>query len=118
MPAARKFIGEWEAESSASRPFVTVKIFGKPAKLYISPGFRHIRKERHILDMARRFRFLPCVEELLMESEEEPIPTHDGNLMLERKAPTKERFRVVIGRGEIEEGQQTYMLVTFYPVTE
>jgi hypothetical protein len=58
------------------------------------------------------------VRELLAESEEKPVSTKDGNLMLEGKAPTKELFRVVIGLGEIEDGEQTYKLVTFYPVTE
>jgi hypothetical protein len=118
MPSANRFLREWEAESSKSRPHVTVKCFGEPAKVFIGPGFRHIRKERHILDVARRFRFLPCVKELLTESEERPVPTRDGNLMLEGRAPTKERFRVIIGKGEIEEGIETYKLVTFYPVTE
>lgn len=116
MPAAQRFIEQWESESTG-RPHVMVRCFGEPLrKVYIKPGFRHMRQQRNILDIARRFRFLPCVKELLVESTEEPADTRDGNLMLEGKAPTKELFRVILGRGEPECGQETYKLITFYPV--
>jgi len=118
MPAAQRFIRKWEAETPDGAPFVTVKCFGEPAKVFIGLAFRHIRRQRHILDVARRFRLLPCVKELLEESTDIPVPTGDGNLMLEGKAPTKELFRVILGEGRLEGGARTYMLVTFYPLTK
>jgi hypothetical protein len=119
MPAAYEFIRVWQAECSGSHPHVLVKCFGEPRiKVYIEPGLRHVDEKRYVPNIARRYRFLPCVKELLTESEERPVSTKDGNLMLEGKAPTKERFKVVIGPGAIEDGQQTYKLVTFYPVTK
>ncbi|MBV6342313.1 hypothetical protein [Candidatus Magnetobacterium casense] len=111
IPAALLFIDQWEAESAGERPFVTVKCFGEPATVFIGPGFRHIRESRNILDVARRFRFLPCVKELLTETTEAPDRTRDGNFMLEGKAPTNEIFRVILG-----EGPDGYRLITFYPV--
>jgi hypothetical protein len=117
MPGAQEFIERWESESTG-RPYVMVSCFGLPRrKVFLKPGFRHMREQRNILDVARRFRFLPCVKELLIESTEEPIPTRDGNLMLEGKAPTKEIFRVILGKGDNEDGQTTYKLITFYPVS-
>lgn len=119
MPAAYEFIRKWQAECPGPHPHVFVTFFGEPlSKVYISPGLRHVDTKRYVPNIARRYRFLPCVKELLMESEETPLPTKDGNLMLEGKAPTKEEFRVVLGMGTIEDGRQTYKLVTFYPVTE
>ncbi|MBM3299291.1 MAG: hypothetical protein FJY85_04990 [Deltaproteobacteria bacterium] len=111
MPGALQFIKDWEAETAGGRPFVTVKCFGQVAKVFIGPGFRHIRESRNILDVARRFRLLPCVRELLMETTEEPVRTRDRNLMLEGKAPTNELFHVILG-----EEREGYRLITFYPV--
>lgn len=119
MPAAYEFIKNWQAECPGQHPYILVKCFGKPLrKVYINPGFRHVDTKRYVPNIARRYRLLPCAKELLKESKETPVLTRDGNLMLERKAPTKERFRVVIGNGEVEGGRQTYKLVTLYPVTK
>jgi len=119
MPAAYEFIKNWQAECPGPHPYVLVKCFGEPLrKVYLNAGFRHIDTKRYVPNIARRYRLLPCVKELLEESEDPPILTRDGNLMLEGKAPTKERFRVIIGSGRIEDGCQTYRLITFYPVTE
>ncbi len=119
MPAARHFITEWKGESPGAHPFVEVKCFGEPLqKVFIASAFLHIEDKRFLPNIARRYRLLPCVRELLKESTERPEPTQDGNLMLEGKAPTKETFRVIIGRGMIEPGLDGYKLVTFYPVTK
>ena len=118
MPAARDFIQNWEAQCGGQRLHVRVKFFDEPTKVYINPAFRHIRRQRYILDVARRMRLLPCVKELLEESTDTPSKTVDGNLVLEGKTPTKEEFRVILGYGKIEAGGQTCNLVTFYPVTK
>lgn len=119
MPAAYEFIRQWQAQCPGPHPHVLVKCFGEPLrKVYINPGLRHVDSKRYVPNVARRYRLLPCVKELLMESEEVPTVTQDGNLMLEGKAPTKEEFRVILGIGQIEDGQQTYKLVSFYPVSK
>lgn len=119
MPAAYEFIERWKAETPGKHPCVEVRCFGEPRqRVFIASAFRHIDYKRFVPNIARRYRFLPCVRELLMESTDSPVPTRDGNLMLEGKAPTKETFRVIIGEGEIEPGLTGYKLVTFYPVTK
>lgn len=119
MPAAYEFIKEWQAECPGPHPYMLVKCFGEPpSKVYIGTGLRHVDTKRYVPNIARRYRLLPCVKELLTESTETPVPTRDGNLMLDGKAPTNERFRVILGWGRIEAGRQTYKLVTFYPLSK
>lgn len=114
-----RYIKNWQAECPGPHPYILVKCFGEPlSKVYIISGFRHVDTKRYVPNIATRYRLLPCVKELLAESEETPIPTRDGNYLLEGKAPTNERFRVILGMGHIEAGRQTYKLVTFYPVTK
>jgi hypothetical protein len=119
LPIAYDFIAAWEAETACTgdRPHIMVKCFGEPRrKVFIDAAFRHI-DHKFVPNIARRYRLLPCVRELLMESTEKPVPTRDGNLILEGKAPTKEVFRVILGAGEEEDGHVTYKLLTFYPVS-
>lgn len=110
LPAANELITEWERECGDQRLHVIAKCFDNPTKVFVGPGLRHIRQDRHILDSARRLRFLPCVKELLAESTDTPIPTKDGNYLLRGRAPTGEYFRVILGWDA-----EGYRLVTFYP---
>jgi len=112
LPAADKFIVDWSSESPPEqRPYVVVRCFGKTDLVFIEPAFRHVREKRDLLDVARRLRFLPCVRELLEQTAEIPVATRDGNFMLEGKAGTGERFRVILGLDK-----EGYSLISFYPI--
>lgn len=69
-------------------------------------------------NIARRYRFLPCVKELLEECTEPPSPTKGGGLMLKGHAPPYgEIFAVIIEENaEIESGAYGNRLSTFYPI--
>jgi hypothetical protein len=112
LPAADEFIAEWLSESPPEqRPCVEVKCFGKTDQVFIEPAFRHIREKRHLPDVARRLRFLPCVKELLEQTTDTPVTTNSGSFMLEGKAGTGERFRAILGLDK-----EGYSLISFYPI--
>ena len=125
LPLARVFIDDWKALFTDRQIYVDLKCFPEPTLLYVNSGFRHIEgagkgsRKPSPAQIARRYRFLPCVRELLENSMETPKPTRDLNLMLEGKAnPYNEIFRVIIGMGELPTGKYGYRLVTFYPSTK
>jgi hypothetical protein len=118
LPYAYKFIEEWESETPEPH-YVEVKCFGAPARqVFISPAFSHIKAKANFPNIARRYRFLPCVKELLQESAFTPF-LKAGSYLLEGKAPPYgELFLVVIEQhAEITPGFYGLRLSTFYPLT-
>jgi hypothetical protein len=125
LPIAKAFIENWKAQFTDRQIYVDLKCFPEPTLLYVNSGFRHIEGANERLrkpspaQIARRYRFLPCVRELLENSKETPEPTRDGNLMLSGKTePYNERFKVIFGIGELPTGKYDYKLITFYPVAK
>ncbi len=119
ISAAHEYIGKWQASLPGPNPYVQVKCFGvPPQRVYINNAFRYI-DTKSPGDIARRYRFLPCVEELLRESTDPPTLGRRGNLMLEGQALTfKEKFFVIIeNNAEIAPGLYGYRLANFYPST-
>jgi hypothetical protein len=115
-----EFIDQWRAESMGPNPYVEVRCFGNPSqRVYINNAFRYI-EEKAPEDIARRYRFLPCVRELLKESSDPPTAGRRGNLLLEGQAPPfKEKFIVIIeNNAKIGPGLYGYRLVNFYPRTD
>ncbi|MEI7451354.1 MAG: hypothetical protein WCJ75_17225 [Desulfomonile sp.] len=92
---ARKFIEEWRSECSGSRPHARVKFLGKKQRVFIDDFHYHI-EAKSMKDMTGRYRLLPCVKELLKHSTDEPSQTEDGNLMLQGRTPTGDKFIVII----------------------
>lgn len=45
MRLATEFVMKWERESFPEAPYVFLKWFEQPAKLFLSEGFRHIREK-------------------------------------------------------------------------
>jgi hypothetical protein len=69
MPAAYEFIERWKGETTGKHPYVQVRCSGEPAqRVFIAPVFLHIDQKRYVPNIAWRYRFLPCVRELLMNS--------------------------------------------------
>lgn len=116
LPAAYEFVTRWKAETPAPHHYVLVKCFGEPRRqVFINRVFKHI-EGKHPKDIARRYRFLPCVKELLEESTETPVPTRTGALLLAGKAaPYKETFAVIIAEVQVAPGVFDYSLETWYP---
>ena len=118
IPVARQFIKNWKASFPGGQIYVELQCFKEPKILYVNSGFRHIQKEsRSPAAIAKRYRFLPCVRELLEKITQAPEPTKDGNLMfLGKTAPYNELFKVILGVGELPRGGYGYKLITFYPI--
>lgn len=121
IPAAYAFIEKWQAETPEPHHYVTVKCFGKPyQKVFINSAFVHTERKKNPRNLARRYRFLPCVKDLLMNSEDTPLPTLDGHLFLVGKAPPyNEVFKVILSSYPVRlapelEGRN---LISFFPVT-
>lgn len=113
-----EFIDNWRRETPGPNPYVEVKCLGNPPQtVYINPAFSYIGRKQDKRDIARRYRLLPCVKELLKKSTDTPARGTRGNLMLEGQAPPfKERFFVCIeDNGEVAPGLYGYKLVNFYP---
>lgn len=120
LPEAYRFRDEWKRETPGLHPYVTVKCFGEPFQVvFINPAFKHI-EELEIRNVARRYRFLPCVKELLEECAEVPEPTPKGGLLLKGQAPPYgEGFAVIMeADAEIASGLYGYRLSTFYPLSK
>jgi hypothetical protein len=120
LKTAYQFRDEWKRETPGPHHYIQVKCFGNPPqKVFISPAFRHI-EELAPRNVARRYRFLPCVKELLMECTNRPAPTKRGSLLLKGLAPPYgEVFAVIIEENaEIAPGLYGYRLSTFYPVSK
>ncbi len=118
---AYQIIDEWQRESPGPNPYVVVRCFGDPPqRVYINPAFDYIERKQQRKDIARRYRLLRCVKELLKESPDIPVQGRRGNLMLEGQAPPfKERFFVCIeDSGEVAPGLYGHKLVNFFPRTE
>ncbi|AFM24072.1 hypothetical protein Desti_1359 [Desulfomonile tiedjei DSM 6799] len=130
LPIADEFIRRWREECSERNLYVETRCFGYPVRVYIEPAFRDIgyplREDRRNGDKsnwnkARRYRFLPCVRELLLNSEVPPIVNDRNNsLVLLGKANHRPRecFKVIIKEGEPEPGLYGYFLATFFPVDD
>ncbi len=123
LPLAKDFIENWKAQFSDRQIYIDIRCFPIPTLLYVNSGFRHIEGVNEKFrkpspgQIARRYRFLPCVRELLENSTHVPDPTRDGNLMLSGKAePYNEKFKVIFGLGELPTGKFGHKLITFYPV--
>ena len=118
LPAAYEFIKTWKAESPGPPHYVLVKCFGRPyQKVFIDSAFEHI-ENKSAGNIARRYRFLPCVRELLLECGETPAVTRGGSLRLEGKAPPyNEIFTVILEATEAPTGEHGRRLVTFYPIS-
>lgn len=117
LAGAYQFIDEWRSENPGTNPYVEVKCFGDPPqRVYINPAFRYI-EGKHRRDVARRYRLLPCVKELLKESTDTPVRGIRGNLILKGQAPPfKEKFFVCIeDNAEIAPGLYGHKLVNFFP---
>lgn len=121
IPAAYAFIEEWRSETPEPHHYVTVKCFGRPyRKVFINAALIHTEQKKNPRNLARRYRFLPCLKDLLTNSEETPEPTRDGNLALIGKAPPyNERFKVILASYpvELEPGLEGHNLISFFPVT-
>ncbi len=107
---AHEFIRRWREESRGSRSYVRVKCLGLKGKVFIDDFHYHIEAKGG-RNMTGRYRLLPCVRELLRKTMDTPMPTKDGNLMLEGITPEGATFRVII-RPEKKGG----CLQSFYPV--
>ena len=107
---AHEFIRRWRAESRGSRPYVRVKCPGLNGKVFIDDFHYHIEAKGG-RNKTGRYRLLPCVKKLLRKTTDTPIPTKDGNLMLEGITPDGSEFRVIV-RPEKKGG----CLQSFYPV--
>jgi hypothetical protein len=118
LPSAYQFIREWKRRTPPPHHFVLVRCFGEPpVPVYINGAFKHVER-KSARDIARRYRFLPCVKELLEESEETPISTKTGTLLLEGKAaPYNETFAVILEETLIAPGLAGVCLKTWYPIT-
>lgn len=117
IDAAYLFIRDWRRQTPGPNPYIEVKCFGEPPqRVYINPAFHYI-EAKHAGEIARRYRFLPCVQELLSNSTDTPGRGGRGNLMLEGQAPPfKEKFVVCIeDNGEVAPGLYGHKLVNFYP---
>ncbi|MFH1113639.1 MAG: hypothetical protein V1792_06925 [Pseudomonadota bacterium] len=126
LSAAYEFIKEWKAETPGPYHYLEVKCFGMSyQKVFIDPAFDHIERRRQRIkadpkNIARRYRLLPCVKDLLMNSEDTPEPTRDGNLFLVGKAPPyNELFRVILSSFPVTlaPGLEGYNLISFFPLT-
>jgi hypothetical protein len=106
---AREFIAKWRKESSGSKPYVRVKCLGLNGKVFIDDFHYHI-EAKDDRNMIARYRLLPCVKELLRKTRDKPIPTQNGNLLLDGLTPTGNRFRVII-----RPGKSGGCLQSFYP---
>jgi len=121
IPAAYEFIEAWQSETPEPHHYVEVKCFGEPyRKVFINSAFGHTEQKKDPYNLARRYRFLPCVRELLMNSEDTPERTRDGNLALVGKAPPfNEQFKVILSSYPVrlEPGLEGYNLISFFPLT-
>lgn len=121
LPAAYRFIEEWQSETPEPHRYVEVKCFGKPyQKVFINAALIHTEQKKNPYNLARRYRFLPCVKDLLVNSEETPLHTQDGNLFLVGKAPPyNEIFKVVLASYPVRLTPELegYNLVSFFPLT-
>jgi len=92
---AHKIMREWRAESTGSRPYVRVRFLGRKGRVFIDDFHYHI-EIKPFKDMVGRYRLLPCVRELLKNTDDTPTMTEDGNWMLEGMTPGGETFQVII----------------------
>jgi hypothetical protein len=130
LPIADEFIMQWREQCPDPNLYVEARFFKEPVRIYIEPAFRNIgyplkearrRGDKSQWNKARRYRFLPCVRELLEKSTAPPIRNErHGSLILLGKANHRPRecFKVVIKEGEPEPGLYGYFLATFFPVDD
>jgi hypothetical protein len=130
LPIADEFIRQWKQRCPDPNLCVETRCFGAPVTVYIEPAFRDIgyplkedrqKGDKSQWNKARRYRFLPCVRELLINSTVPPIPNpRNGSFVLRGKANHRPRecFEVIIKAGEPEHGLYGYFLATFFPVDD
>jgi hypothetical protein len=130
LPIADDFIRQWRRDCPGPHLYVVTQCFGEPIKVYIEPAFRDIgyplsadwrTEKRSQWKKAKRYRFLPCVKELLINSQVPPIPNErNRSFVLRSKANHRPRecFLVIIRKGEPEPGLYGHLLATFFPVDD
>lgn len=113
---ARKFYKEWKKVcsgiSAKRRPYVKIRILKRGrqqnTKIFIDKFQAHLR-QKNMQDVTRRMKLLPCVRDLLENTDE--VPNMEGNICLFRgKTPGGEIFEMVI-----KEYKKELYLFTFYP---
>ncbi|MBF0552677.1 MAG: hypothetical protein HQK60_19360 [Deltaproteobacteria bacterium] len=109
-----KYVGRHEGK----RPRVSTRAFKDDQGICRTVFIDLIRihfKTKNPGDTARRLRLLPCVKDLLENSEDTPIAIEDKSgksYVLKGMTPGKEKFIVVI-----QEKKDRLALLTFYPAT-
>lgn len=113
---SRKFYRQWCKDCSGRkakrRPSVKSKSLkngrGQKRKIFIDRFQEHLNP-KNIYDVARRMRLLPCVRDLLENTEEKPIK-RGNDYQFTGKTPSGRLFKVII-----KEAANKLYFATFYP---